>query len=205
MQIAAYHQGESQIGDLLIDDLHALRARVFHDQLKWAVTVRSGRERDEYDVLDPTHIVVLDRSSGRLLGGARLLPLSGPTMLNGPFSFLLEDGPFSHPSCLESSRFCIDRGASSTPQLVTRALVAGILAYAQSRAIETIATVTDIRLERYLTAQGLSFERLGPPRLVETNKAVAGLITVDPAMISHLLPIDCQIAFTALATAQAEQ
>ena len=43
----------------LLDRMHQLRARVFHERLNWDVTVRDGREHDEFDRCKPTYILVV--------------------------------------------------------------------------------------------------------------------------------------------------
>lgn len=65
----------------LLDEMHQLRARVFAGRLGWQVRIAQGRERDEYDALDPTYILALT-DCGDVAGCARLLPTTGPTMLS---------------------------------------------------------------------------------------------------------------------------
>jgi acyl homoserine lactone synthase len=88
----------------LLDEMHQLRARVFAGRLGWRVKVEYGRERDEYDTLDPTYILALtDR--GAVAGCVRLLPTTGPTMLSQTFSQLLPGGQLRGKSTMvESSR-----------------------------------------------------------------------------------------------------
>jgi MoaA/NifB/PqqE/SkfB family radical SAM enzyme len=42
-----------------LDEMHQLHARVFAGRLGWQVKIEYGRERDEYDALDPTYILAL--------------------------------------------------------------------------------------------------------------------------------------------------
>jgi N-acyl-L-homoserine lactone synthetase len=91
----------------LIDEMHKLRRKVFHDRLKWQVTVISRWEIDGYDALNPLYVVALDEDE-RVIGGLRLLPTTGFNMLNDTFSELLPDGErFSSPLVWESSRFSV--------------------------------------------------------------------------------------------------
>jgi acyl homoserine lactone synthase len=88
----------------LVDEMHQLRARVSAGRLGWRVKIEYGRERDEYDALDPTYILALtDR--GDVAGCVRLLPTTGPTMLSQTFSQLLPGGQLRGKSTMvESSR-----------------------------------------------------------------------------------------------------
>ena len=73
--------GANEHGGLgsLVDEMHKLRARVFAGRLGWQVKIEYGRERDEYDALNPTYILALTNHGG-VAGCARLIPNTGPTM-----------------------------------------------------------------------------------------------------------------------------
>lgn len=71
----------------LLERMHELRARVFKDRLDWDVHVEHNQEKDEYDRLDPTYLVLVG-NDGQVVGCARLLPSTGPTMLGQTFPFL---------------------------------------------------------------------------------------------------------------------
>src|SRR4051812_38342699 len=63
-----------------IDEMHRLRAQVFHERLGWDVEVRDGWEIDRFDALDPLYLLSLD-DDGHVRGSLRLLPTTGPNML----------------------------------------------------------------------------------------------------------------------------
>jgi len=66
------------------------RAEQFKTRLGWDVTVNTaGEERDEYDDLLPLYVIweLPDGSHG---GSMRLLPTTGPAMVNDHFSDLLD-------------------------------------------------------------------------------------------------------------------
>ncbi|RWJ54581.1 MAG: GNAT family N-acetyltransferase, partial [Mesorhizobium sp.] len=65
-------------------------------------------ETDEFDALKPTYILAIS-SASQVVGCARLLPATGPTMIEVMFPDLVERGEFEpHPGIIESSRFCVD-------------------------------------------------------------------------------------------------
>ncbi|MBZ9898313.1 MULTISPECIES: acyl-homoserine-lactone synthase [unclassified Mesorhizobium] len=192
MQIVAVRNGESSAGDGLIDQMHALRARVFRDRLGWNVTVKSGRETDEYDALDPTYLLAVTDDLRNVAGCARLLPATGPTMLGQTFPVLLGSDPMPcHSGLIESSRFCVDtelgsRNAARGLHKTTMALFAGILEWSLVNGYCEVATVTDIRFEKILGRAGLPFNRLGSPHPIGNTIAVAGIV---PATLQNALRV----------------
>ncbi len=95
----------------LLTEMHRLRARVFGGRLGWDVEIADGVETDRFDQLNPVYILVV-AERGPVLGCARLLPATGPTMLADAFPQLLAGGRLeAHPRMIESSRFCVDTGA----------------------------------------------------------------------------------------------
>lgn len=192
MRLVAVRNGEAGAGELL-DQMHALRARVFGDRLGWDVDVTDGREADEYDSFDPTYMLAVTPDSSRVAGCARLLPGDGPTMLGRTFPALLDGKPMPrHPRLIESSRFCVDTGradgvaAARGLHRATLTLFAGILEWSIANGYSEVATVTDLRFEKILGRAGLPFRRLGTPRPIGNTVAVAGII---PATIEHALSV----------------
>lgn len=144
----------------VVDDMLALRARVFAGRLGWEVTVAEGRERDAFDDLDPAYVVGLD-GEGRVVACARLLQTTGPHMLADVFAAILDgEAPPRSPTLWESTRFCVDtarlgRGAGEGG--VARAtceLMVGTLEYARESGVTDIVTVIDPIMDRVLRRSG---------------------------------------------------
>lgn len=192
MKIVAVRNGESRAGDRLICRMHALRARVFRERLGWHVTVKSGRETDEYDALDPTYLLAVTDDLRDLIGCARLLPATGPTMLGQTFPVLLDGKPMPrHRGLIESSRFCVDtelgtKNAARGLHFATMALFAGILEWSLLNSYSEVVTVTDLRFEKILGRAGLPFNRLGAPQQIGNTMAVAGII---PASLQNAIRV----------------
>jgi acyl homoserine lactone synthase len=172
--------------------MHQLRARVFAGRLGWQVKIEHGRERDEYDALDPTYILALtDR--GQVAGCARLLPTTGPTMLARTFPQLLAGGRLAaSPRTVESSRFCVDtsgegRGGRFLHE-ATLTMFAGIIEWSMSNGYDEIATATDVRFERILQRAGWPMTRLGGVELIGETMSVAGTLPADQASFDRVCP-----------------
>ncbi|MBW9118372.1 GNAT family N-acetyltransferase [Rhizobium cauense] len=198
MEVIAIREPKTTFDYSLIDQMHQLRARVFRDRLGWKVTCRADREYDEYDLFDPTYLVIV--SEGRVVGSVRLLPADGPTMIEGVFPQLLGGLELpKHQKMIESSRFCVDTahaGERSTARAhqATLSLFAGIIEWCLANDYNEIATATDVRFERLLSRCGWPLRRLGKPVIINETRSVAGLLSADALYFERLRPRDCQLS-----------
>ena len=90
------------------DQMFRLRARQFHDRLRWNVSVKDGWETDAFDDMNPLYLV--SRSdTGEVAGTLRFLPTTGPTMLRDVFDRYF-DPPFAveSPFVWECTRLAIE-------------------------------------------------------------------------------------------------
>lgn len=166
----------------LMRGMHRLRGRVFKERLDWDVSVADGLEIDEYDAFKPIYLLVAERRE--VIGCVRLLPTTGRNMLADTFPVLLDGHAAPRAANIwESSRFCVDTktlAATSENGLrkATFLLFAAMIEWGQQHALQAIATVTDVRMERILRRAGWHLDRLGEPRQIGATKAVAGLLPV---------------------------
>ncbi|WP_428338300.1 acyl-homoserine-lactone synthase [Mesorhizobium amorphae] len=151
-----------------------------------------GFEIDSFDSLRLPYLLLRD-SAGRVGGGVRLLPSTGPTMTRDIFSRLLEgrSAP-EEPSFWESSRFALDL-PSSAPRgngsiaVGTYELLAGMIEFGLSRRLRHIVTVADSRMERILRRAGWPLARIGPPQAIGTTRTVADLSDVSYESLAAIL------------------
>lgn len=193
MWLRAVRQASSAIDRRLVDEQHQLRARVFAGRLGWCVDVHDGREKDHYDAFDPTYILALT-DQGTVAGGARLLPATGPNMLERTFPQLLAARRLDpHPGMVESSRFCVNtaieegRGGGAIHE-ATLSLFAGIIEWSLANGYSEIVTATDLRFERILRRVGWPMRRLGEPRRIGNTTAIAGALPADLQSFERLRP-----------------
>ena len=192
----------------LLMGIHRLRRKVFKDRLDWSVATTGDLEMDRYDTLNATYLTAVDR--GALLGCVRLLPTTGPNMLADTFPELLDGEPAPSSELIaESSRFCVDTELTDATtdgglRQATFMLFAAMLEWGEARGLASIATVTDLRMERILRRAGWTLERLGAPRRIGSTVAVAGLLPIadgalaairhNGGLASPVLPIDMPLA-----------
>jgi len=174
-----------------LTEMHRLRYRVFKERLNWDVTVSGDLEIDEYDALNPIYLLHCN-SAGRVEGGVRFLPTTGPNMLRNSFPALLGPNPAPQsPRIWESSRFSLDidaalqKTASGLSQ-ATLELIAGMLEFGVQRDLTDIVTVTDVRIERILRRASVPWRRLHEPQRIGNSIAVAGLAKVSQEVVDHV-------------------
>lgn len=175
-----------------LNQMHRLRAAVFGTRLEWDVTITEQGERDQYDDLRPTYILAISTDQ-KVVGCARLLPASGPTMLDRTFPQLLERGSLdAHAAVVESSRFCVDTslaaGRGGSLHQVTLTMFAGIIEWSMANGYSEIVTATDLRFERILKRAGWPMSRLGDPVAIGNTTAVAGSLSADRASFDTVSP-----------------
>jgi N-acyl-L-homoserine lactone synthetase len=158
----------------LVQQMFALRARVFARRLAWDVTVDRGQEIDEFDAFDPVYLVGLD-DRDQVIACVRLIQTMGPHMLSDVFGTMLRgQPPLCGPTIWEASRLCVDndrlRSADNADSAVARAmagLVAAMLVYARQCGITDIILVLDPALHNILhkTAGTICDELAGPVQM----------------------------------------
>jgi len=167
-----------------LEEMHRLRAKIFHDRLNWNVQIPQGLESDEYDSLEPTYILAINKED-KVAGCARLLPATGPTMLERTFPRLLTKGRLeSHSTMIESSRFCVDTSLvegrhAGAIHKTTLIMLAAIMAWCLDNGYNEVVTATDLRFERILNRAGWPMLRLGDPLTIGNTVAIAGRLLVD--------------------------
>ncbi|GAA6188004.1 acyl-homoserine-lactone synthase [Litorivita sp. NS0012-18] len=150
------------------NDLHAYpklarsmfldRADQFKTRLGWEVTVdANGEERDEYDALNPLY-VIWEKADGTHGGSMRLLPTTGPVMINDHFSHLTGGVHIESPLIWECTRFCLAR--DTDPNTAAALMLAGGEVMT-GFGVKHYAGVFDARMVRIYRLIGSSPEVLG--------------------------------------------
>ncbi len=150
--------GELAAFPRLAETMFRDRAVQFRDRLGWEVTVDAeGRERDEYDALNPLY-VIWERADGRHGGSMRFLPTTGDTMVNDHFLHLTDGVRIGSPHIWECTRFCLAPGASPR---VSAALMLGGLELGLWHGLSHAVGVFDARMVRVYRALGWAPDVLG--------------------------------------------
>lgn len=181
MQIQIGRVADGALSSRDLHAMHALRHEVFRERLEWEVPGRDGIERDRFDDLDPTYMLVKD-GSGRVAGCWRMLPTTGPYMLKDTFPQTLcgQRAP-EHPAVWELSRFALSRhqGRANRFSDVAVQMMESATGYALDRGVTQFVTVTTVAIERLLRGLGLKMQRFGLPVQVGIERTVAFSIEVN--------------------------
>jgi N-acyl-L-homoserine lactone synthetase len=169
-------------------EMHRLRKTVFKDRLGWDVTVSGELEVDEYDGLESSYLLSIDRHG--VNGCVRLLPTTGPNMLRDIFPSLVTKAAVPCGDRVwEASRFAVSSNSAMAEaglSHTTYDLLIGVLRFGLSKGISTIACVVDVRMERILRRAGWQLERLGPARRIGNTIAMAGQLEVSAHVLRQL-------------------
>jgi acyl homoserine lactone synthase len=167
-----------------IDAMHRIRKKTFYERRGWEVPVINAWEIDGYDALCPLYLVCIDRN-GLTIGGLRLLPTTGFTMINDTFSFLLPDAErIESPLIWESSRFSVDHEADVAigKKGISRATAELGLAMNEigmQTGLTHIVTVYDAFMHRVLTRAGCAGKPISSPKKIGNVLAYAVFFDVN--------------------------
>lgn len=157
---------ERQYDHATLYNMFRFRHKIFHDRLKWDVNSLHGMEYDEFDALNPYHMIATDQQ-GLVEACWRILPTTGPYMLKDTFPELLcgEAAP-QQDDIWELSRFAVaptdntSSGQAALNELTFNMLQRGY-EFAIKQSINRYVTVTSVALERVLLHVGLPLRRMG--------------------------------------------
>lgn len=171
----------------LLEQMFALRYRVFYERMGWDVTVDNGREIDKYDALSPYYFLAIDDDE-RVIGTWRLLPTTGPYMLPDVFGVLMEGEPVPRSARVwECSRFAVDDhdGARSAQSIhrITSELFCGLIEYCLEVGIEEVVTVYDLRVARLLPRIGCLPSWKTAVKRIGVTAAMAGRFAITHSVL----------------------
>jgi len=173
-------------------DVHVVRhdnARIYKDQLdqyfraRYEVCVRErgwarlarpdGRDIDQFDTADAVHFLAIN--AGQVVGGIRLNPTTGPTLLNSVFPQLSAAPLRGSPEVFEKSRLWVrkdKRGRASRPRIES-VLMAACVEFGLAVGLRAVRSVCEpFRVERNRNL-GWAPRLLGPPVEIEGLPCVA--------------------------------
>lgn len=134
------------------------RRKQFGERLGWPVKVDvNGYERDQYDVQNPIYVIV-EGEDGQHAGSMRLLPTSGPTMIEEHFSETLGNRRIADPQVWECTRFCL---APNQRQRTAVNLLAAGARLMQAAQLSNLVAIFDERMIRVYNHSGVRPELIG--------------------------------------------
>lgn len=177
----------------LLDQMFKLRKRVFHDELKWAVSVRNGQERDGYDDLQPVYLLWISDDATRVYACMRLMPTTGPTLLYDVFRRTFPDAAnLVSPGIWEATRTCVDAEliAVDFPG-VDQARAFGLLCLAAAECsrlhgIHTVLSNYEPHMKRVYQRSGANIQELGRADGFGQRPVCCGAFEISDAFVESM-------------------
>lgn len=166
------------------EQMYRLRYQVFHERLRWEVSVKDGLEYDRFDDADSAYTLTT-LPGGVVSGGWRMRPTTRGYMLADVFPQLLYGTVAPrHPKIWEISRFAIDTDrkagtAGFSLGETARRLLRDATLFGIENGITQYVMVVSVAVERLLASSGVRFHRFGPPQRIGRVMSVACWVDVD--------------------------
>jgi acyl homoserine lactone synthase len=174
-------------------DMHRLRKRVFHDRMKWPVTVDAmGLETDQFDLPETIYLLALNDDK-RVIGTWRMLPTTGSNMIRDIWPQFLESLPMPNdPFVWEVSRFAIDQPESNSEKHInqinyaTAELFCGLTELCLYSGIRQIYTLYDMRIARLLKRLDCAPARVSERLRIDNIQVEIGCFDTNMSMLTRL-------------------
>jgi N-acyl-L-homoserine lactone synthetase len=177
-------QFKTQAADAAMRAMFEARKKVFVDLLQWDLPVLAGRyELDQFDNPD-AHYLMLSETDGRHLASARLLPTTGPHLLDSHFADLADEPLPTGPEVYEITRFCLDRQLTTIQRREARdRLVRGLIDFALENRITTYTGVAEPGWLRQILTFGWNARALGAIKSI--NGMLLAALRIEIAADTH--------------------
>lgn len=173
-------------------ELAAYRYRVFVEHLGWDLPQQNaGKERDQFDSSDTVYAWVRDER-GRMCGCARLLPTTGPYLLDEVFPYLLDDAEAPHAQDVwELSRYTTELVSGHADSLLAaqqrfRTLLRAVVEAAMGHGARRLITFSYVGVERIARRFGLHVHRAGSVHNIDGRPSLAFWIEIDAQTLAAL-------------------
>ncbi|MDO6428507.1 acyl-homoserine-lactone synthase [Thalassotalea sp. 1_MG-2023] len=182
--VISFQENGANANPNILDNVFRLRHETFINRLGWEIPSCEGRERDQFDDLDPYHIVVTDNDNVK--GCWRALPTTSDYMLKDIFPELLQgEAAPQEEDVWEISRFTVDKNKRNEDggyfSTATIELIKSFHNFAKENNIKSYVTVTTVACERILRQLGVNMRRMGDGKSLQVGveRSVALWIEVD--------------------------
>lgn len=189
----AVEPGDYQVRDDLIRQMHRTRKIVFHDRLRWKVPIDGDFEIDQYDLSGSVYVIWCDENALTFLGCMRLLPTTGPTLLEQVFRATYpSDVNLSAPSIWESTRTCINDKALAahhpglSPAIGFGLIMLAVCEWCIAHHIDTIVTNYEPRLSRIYRRAGVEIEEIGRADGYGRFPVCCGIVDISAELLRRM-------------------
>lgn len=170
----------------VFEQMYRQRYDIYVKRRKWKGLQPQGElEKDQYDTASAIYLLVLDDAED-ILAGLRLLPTSGPHILNDLFPQLAAGGVPRDATILELTRFYVApfKSSKAVRDWLVGVLCAGMIEYAQAHGVRQITSVIDTFLLKLMLSMEWRVRPLGLPQRYAEGEAVAVAIDMTPEILA---------------------
>jgi acyl-homoserine lactone synthase len=171
-----------------LDDHHCIRHRIYVEELKWkGLTPRSdGREYDQFDFENTVYLLGLEE--GRVVGGLRLVPTTGPHLIADVFSRFADRGVPRGADIAEWTRIFVvpERREEHSRSKVGSTVIASMIDYGLQEGLTGISVVMNTFWLPKFLKYGWRVRPLGLPDVHEDEWLIAVQIDVTPMALAGI-------------------
>jgi len=172
-----------------LDEHHQIRHRIYVEELHWrGLTPRSDkREYDQFDL--PETVYLLGLEEGRVVAGLRLVPTTGPHLINDVFpQFASVRGVPRRADIAEWTRmFVVPERREEHGALKTRSMIAASMVdYALQERVSGISVLMNTFWLPKMLQYGWHVHPLGLPDVYDEEWLIAVLIDVTPEALAGI-------------------
>ena len=182
--VITHHANHLAFQSGLVQSMFKLRDRVFRGRLGWDVTSLNGKEKDQYDEINPVYMMSCNEEK-QLEGCWRILPTTGPYMLRDIFPQLLRGEILpEHENVWELSRLAVDPRKKhfrfkGNMNVITLDMFRNIYEYGIQNNIKRYVAVTSTPMERILRLSGIPTKRFGDGKTTRIGDVNCLCIWID--------------------------
>ena len=183
-EVTIDYANSNKLSPNLVQSMFNLREKVFKGRLGWDVTSIDGKEKDEFDDINPVYMLS-SNTSNQLEGCWRLLPTLGPYMLKDVFPQLLRGEEIPEDEHIwELSRLAVAPQSEhyrmkANLNEVTFDMFRNVYDFAVENNIKRYVVVTSAAIERLLRQVGIPTQRFGDGKLTRIGKVTSVCVWVD--------------------------
>lgn len=143
MQVHVVDHSNADLYTAELDRFYHERHRVYAEELGWVPCSSELRERDQFDTIDATYLLVMD--GGTVIGGSRLIPTDRPHLVETVFPHIFSIAPVVRdPRVLEWTRGFVVKEYREGGGLVLKAqCCAAVMEYCLANGYRQIGGIQD--------------------------------------------------------------
>jgi len=187
IQVHVINDANRHLYERELDEHHQIRHRIYIEELQWrGLTPRADkREYDQFDMDETVYLLALDE--GRVVGGLRLVPTTGPHLIADVFPhFASIQGVPRGPDIAEWTRIFVvpERREEHSSAKIRSTVVASMLDYALREGVSAISVLMNAFWLPKFQKCGWRARPLGLPDMHDGEWLIAVLVDVTPEALA---------------------